>query len=624
MSGRTPLELLFDAVLSGGSVCMTLHGLAVPVELVVRRRRITRLSGVIELMEGIQGGVPEGVELRGELKADVERLVEAGRPIGAVMDAAALGVGRFLAGLCDRPDVFAFLSPVGPPRDELPLPLPALRVVAWGLADQRNPDQVADRMRDRWESRLTTTGVALSQLPDLDPVALRTLKAARGARTLGELVVRSGRLQPDRTRRAWLSIDLLIQLGLVRVDAEPGEEPLLAPTAEPSAAPVPQVQAQELADAVEAARPAAADDDVLEMADLCSSLSPLSLLRLDAGALAQVLTLRGMHKELWLEYARYHPRHFVDSDDEVREAAADLERLMRSNREALRDPTFVALRVRQLRSFSEPVPKASPLARRKALRLFRGAQGSIMLKDWRGALEQIQRARRHDLGSHRFMLMEVFCRVALRELSAADGLLNIDSLWLEDTVEQALAHHLAGRILRASGKGEQADRRFKQAQVLEPSKGAPEAVETEDLDDDPSVVEVFIDDNGRSSLSELYHQTPDREEPVLPSHDGVEPPLVVDEDSVFAFGAADDDSEEIDPFHDDSSAGAAEHEYDLFADSGFAMMPADEHTPPPPSEERGMVSIEFEEEPDSEVADGFDFELPDDDVSAIALLGDEE
>ncbi|MCB9791274.1 MAG: hypothetical protein H6741_00970 [Alphaproteobacteria bacterium] len=211
-------------------------------------------------------------------------------------------------------------------------------------------------------------------------------------------------------------------------------------------------------------------EELLEMSALCAELNPLAILRLNLDQLDGMLTLDGVRQAFQRERRRYDPLHFTTKTREVREAVQALDEILRASREALRDPAIVAMWVRALRAFAEErePPGAQDLV--EARRHFERAQALAFQRDWRGASLAVTEALQRWPGQPRVRLLQVFCEVAQRRISPMDGVFNIDSMWLIEPAEQALAQVTAGRLLKASGRSAQAVARFRAALELDPDR----------------------------------------------------------------------------------------------------------------------------------------------------------
>ena len=89
---------------------------------------------------------------------------------------------------------------------------------------------------------------------------------------------------------------------------------------------------------------------------------------------------------------------------------------------------------------------------------------------WTEAQHAAMLAARLDPRQARYRILDIFCRVAARQISPVDGVMNLDALFLTEPKEQALAQVTAGRLLKAAGRKSQAMSRFKAALQLDPER----------------------------------------------------------------------------------------------------------------------------------------------------------
>lgn len=454
--------------------------------------RVLHAEGVTGLLGPLEAELPDPSQLRGNLAHDLGVAMAAGFPLDRVLDAAALGLGLFLATLVDRVDVHAHLQPQrAAPTGSLPLPEPLLRLFARGLREVRSPAVVANALHPWWDAALLPGRWRAEQYPGMDPIALRTLRLTRPGMTLGELIVASGRHQQERTAWAWRSVDLLLQLGFLRLegaatgslgagtlrfkDERPAERVNLTegpPPAPPVAAPGPAPAATAQAAAPEApeVQPLPSDADVLELVTRCSELNPLVVLDLQGIQLFDVFTLQGLQAAFQREATRFRPEVFLQSSPNTLDAVSALDEIFRSSREALRDPSIASLWLRELRAFADPLPEAPDEDAARARERFEEAQALVARRDWRPAQHLAEQAVRLDPRQVRYRILDIFCRVALRAISPLDGVLNLDALWLSDPKDHALALVTSGRLLKAAGRRSQALQRFRAALELDPDR----------------------------------------------------------------------------------------------------------------------------------------------------------
>ncbi len=162
-------------------------------------------------------GLP-GAELAcsGDLGQDLATAVGAGLRPYRVAEYAEEQLAVLLGELLTAPLELRWSAPApGPAGHPLGLPVSLFALLSEALPRARPPESVARQFHHVLDHELL---VARDAGPyKLDPIAHRTLGQAWRAPALRELILRSGRLEPRRTREAWRAFDLLFQLGLVEV-----------------------------------------------------------------------------------------------------------------------------------------------------------------------------------------------------------------------------------------------------------------------------------------------------------------------------------------------------------------------------------------------------------------------
>ena len=206
------------------------------------------------------------------------------------------------------------------------------------------------------------------------------------------------------------------------------------------------------------------DAELQRLCELCVEVN----LDLDPDHLHEVLTLEEIQKAFERGAALKHPSRFAGSPMEASSKALAV--LLDDARESLQDPSIVAVWLRDLRLHSRIESPATDADRREAEANHRRAKERAGKRDWEKALGAAVRSTRLDPASHRYRIVQIFCLVALRRLSPADGVLNLDALELEDARETAHAQVTAARLLKAARRPDEARARFALALDLDPSR----------------------------------------------------------------------------------------------------------------------------------------------------------
>ena len=436
--------------------------------------------------------------LSGVPAEDLAVAIDEGMQVDEALDQACMAVATYLARLVDQGwEQAAWTEGAKPPQQGFPLPWPAMRLLSRGLRELRHPDAVAAALAPHWDAPLRVRVPGEAGLRGLDVVSLRTLKIATHLETLGELIVQSGRGQVERTRHSWRAIDLLLQLELLQLGPKeapfegtsalpdlsltapwrPQHQPELLVVSGPLIEFLPPVDKETtnvlpdmaLEDDEEAPEPPnMAETDLQRLCALCVEVNPLAVLDLDADRLHGVLTLTEVQQAFERGAARLAPSKFEGSPMEG--TARALSVLLDDARESLQDGPIVSVWLRDLRRHSRIDTETTDADRREAEANHRRAKELAGGREWEKALGAAVRATRLDPASHRYRIVQVFCLVALRRLSPANGVLNLDALELADARETAQAQVTAARLLKAARRPDEAKARFKLALELDPTR----------------------------------------------------------------------------------------------------------------------------------------------------------
>jgi len=186
----------------------------------LKGRKCVHIEGIDGLLDDLAGQLPSSSALVGALAHDVPVCMALGIGLDAIFEAACAGLGRGLAAMAQDPALHCSFDPdQQPPGGAFPLPKEAIRCFHQGLRGVRDADAVALELRSALDNPIRLTDD--DAVEDFGAVVLRTFKLARTEGTLRGLVASSGRGQGDRTREAWFSVDLLMQLGLLQLEGAP-------------------------------------------------------------------------------------------------------------------------------------------------------------------------------------------------------------------------------------------------------------------------------------------------------------------------------------------------------------------------------------------------------------------
>ncbi len=217
-----PARLLLRLHLRRSGGLIRLKGPDLDTRLWIRNQVLWGAQGVPNLFGTLAQRVPDARALKGDLLADIPVLLAMGIGLNEAGDAACARVGMLLAECTLDPEVQAsFEAEANPPPGSFALEGSLLRAFAVALPKLHPAAEVADELAGWSNTRLRVEDAVGEDLGPLGPIAIRTLALARRNRILGDLVRESGRGQLQRTQQAWIAVDLLRQLGLIRVPGAP-------------------------------------------------------------------------------------------------------------------------------------------------------------------------------------------------------------------------------------------------------------------------------------------------------------------------------------------------------------------------------------------------------------------
>lgn len=505
MRRGTPVELLYRAHRAGDGGLLTISEGDRQVRLWLARGKVHYAEGIP--LTHLARLLPDTDGMTHDILKDLGLAIAAGVRVEDALEAVSHDVSDQLGRMAHSRAVDSSLEPgIDPPQGAFPLPRSSLQLLARGLRSARHPDAVAEALRSEWRTALRVHVPDPSWLIGLDPVCLRTIRTARDCATLGDVILKSGRGQVERTRHAWRAVDLLLHLRLFRLGAE-GEidwsEDVTGPLPELEDAWQPQHAPETLGGAIPAADELLGEESSSEPEDpvvdedwddlesepteevrdsmsleaemhrlgaLCVEINPLVILRLSPNEAHQPQTARGLQDAYLKAAGRFAADQFKEASPAVQGSARSFRALLKENRGALSNRTILAAWLRDLRAFDRIAMSLTAEQEKGAEAAFVAARKAAADRNWAAALEQAERATATNPLAGRYRILHLFLLVATRKLSALDGVLNLDALDLEDPREVAQAQVTAGRLLKAARREPEAIARFRTALRLDSSR----------------------------------------------------------------------------------------------------------------------------------------------------------
>lgn len=207
------LRLVYEG--ASGEIWFRLSGREIGVTL--QQGGVMQIVGLPELIM-LDGHRTNTSVNTGNMLNDIGAAVVSGVPPGAAMDAASMGLGRFLARVAHDPECNATWDEgVKPPQGAFPLTLSIIKALGKGMAEARTPDMVETHWRAESVKvvKVAPIGRDRRATRGLDPMAARALNLAGSGEVLSELVERLIGGNPRRRMKTWWAIDLLLETQLL-------------------------------------------------------------------------------------------------------------------------------------------------------------------------------------------------------------------------------------------------------------------------------------------------------------------------------------------------------------------------------------------------------------------------
>ncbi|MBM4391981.1 MAG: response regulator [Deltaproteobacteria bacterium] len=446
-----PMRVLFLAHRVDATGAVMLDREEFTGRVVVRGGRVMHVEGLPGLLGELDRALPD----TRDLGRDVGAAVAAGHPVDRVIEAAALGLGEFLARLVgQRGGMVSFDPDAAGPPGAFPLPVPIPRLVSAGLRQGRPLAQV-----DRAWSRLSQASVKV-RVPDdspetrwgLDATTMRVLRVAQTCLDVGHLLREAGATDSTRRGEVLRALDLLYLLGLLTVDGGPLEQestPSPACTPPPAARTVEDPRIGRLRSALSAMEGASALD-VLEIGDR-KTLAEDDL----------VYAYRDISK-------RFHPDSFFSGPPLVRQLAEACFARVNEAYEALRMPGAIAEARRVLAARAAGKPYVSDRDHQAARVAFKRGEVLYRNRDWRGADALFVEAVRLDPDAWPHALDAARAGYLCRRLSLDQALAALDMIVPPDAAKRAQVAVSAGNMLKLESRHDDALKRYRAALEADP------------------------------------------------------------------------------------------------------------------------------------------------------------
>ncbi|MCB9777949.1 MAG: hypothetical protein H6742_05250 [Alphaproteobacteria bacterium] len=439
-----PLRVLWAAQLARARGMLELYVDERERELHLDGGRIVDARGFPDLL------VDHGISIDDDdgLEAAIGKAVAAGVRPDLAMQSAGLHIGTEIAAMVGRAGGMVFFDPAAeaPPRP-VPLPTPLPLLLASGMTQARAVAQVRQTLGPLRGNRLVavTEGFGPGGLP---PSALRLWRAAQSGPALGEVV---GDADAD-----WQAADLLLQLGLARLEVRAETQPLAR-----SARGGGRVRATDDGPKLDTAEQERLQELIAERARLRELDAP-GILGITASADA---TARGVEQRFRLLSARFHPDRYSRDSEQLARVAKDCFSLVNDAASILRQPHHREEIFKRLEARERGQVYVTDADRRRAKMHYVAGEAAFRRKQTDQALKELERAHDADPTDWKvcLLLSRTWFDTGHRPPEECYALAS-PLIVPEGRARSEQLQHL-GELLLALGKEDQAHRAFRQAVV---------------------------------------------------------------------------------------------------------------------------------------------------------------
>ena len=430
-----PIRVLFLAHRLGASGILRVGS----IEITLQQGRIADAKGLPEVGSG--AGLMHAIGMA----------IGQGTSPDAAMQAAGVDVMSALIGT-DAGDLDVSFT-VENVRAPVVLPMAVPRLLALALETARPVEAVKRDLAGR-PSRGTNLH-APDDSPEtawgLTPVALRVVRAAKRARTLGHLVAASGGAEKDAV---WTAVDFLLHLGIVCFDDS------VVRSAPSGSADADVVFSDIVIEAVEdkPADPRAAE--YLAKAAELEATPPWDLFELEDPADVSPDHIDARFRKLSIAW---HPDRFTGAGSEVADAAAACFAALGDARDRFDDEGFRGEVRDRLVARREGRVFVSESEAKQARMAFTRGEHAARRKDWAVAIENLEASVALDARSWEAQLQLVLARWRSGALPPVDAARQLTKIEPNTLPGRAEAKFQLGEALLAAGKENAATKAFREA-----------------------------------------------------------------------------------------------------------------------------------------------------------------
>ncbi len=410
----------------------------------------------------------------GDMLNDIGAAVAGGLPPSQAMEAASLGLGRFLARVANTEGAAAaWDEDVSAPKGSFPLTAPLLRAFSAGLQEARAPERIRTAWKASRSLHVSPTVPADQPVAGLDPVAARALRFAGREVSLAELVDLMVGGNPSRGTKTWWAIDLLLLSGLMELgepkaselwiedeEEEEEEEPSLEELEEDDD----EVTRSDTASDPLRADPLRADPAVVRMHRQHRKLlkmHPLEALDIKVVDPDEEMSTDVVREAFRRAAKRYHPDRFLGEQASMRRAAALCFQVLGEYKSLMEEPEH--LKAELLRIKAERAGRAHVLEddRIKAKVMYKRALGFFRNRAYVAARDGFAEAIILDPDARLARARHVHTRAVLKELPYDEAFMQLEAIEAEDVAEKIEILYLTAWLLKLLGKEKQAMKRYR-------------------------------------------------------------------------------------------------------------------------------------------------------------------